>query len=102
MKRDPLLELCKRIFRDPNTQRRAKKFLNKIIDRKKSDNPIKTSEWKGILDEFEISRSSFYNMRNQLLGAGIIELRNGKYHPSIQFSKDLKNMADWWENQVKS
>lgn len=102
MSRDPLLELCKRIFRDPKTQRRAKKFLTKVINRKKENNPMRASEWKEILDEFEISRSSFYNMRNQLLGAGLIELRGGEYHPSIQFTKDLNNMADWWENQVKN
>ncbi len=100
MSRDPLLELCKRVFRDPSTQRRAKKFLEKILDRKKGDNPVKASEWQDILEEFDIGRSSFYNMRNQLLGAGLIELRKGEYHPSVQFSKDLRNMANWWENQT--
>lgn len=101
MSRDPLYELCRRVFRDAGTQRRAKTFLEKTIDRKANEDPLQTSEWNNILKEFDISRSSFYNMRNQLLGAGLIEIRNNEYHPSIQFSKDLKDMADWWENQVK-
>ncbi|WGI18113.1 hypothetical protein [Methanonatronarchaeum sp. AMET-Sl] len=101
LSRDPMLELCKRIFRSRKNTKRAKKFLNDVIDRKKEGNPIKTNEWKNYIEKWQISRSSFYNMRNQLIAAGLIELRKGEYHPSKQFSNDLKDMAEWWETQTQ-
>jgi len=100
MSRDPMLELSKRIFRNRKTQKRAKAFLSDIIDRKIEDNPLMSTEWKKYIKKWDISRSSFYSMRNQLIGAGLIEIRNGEYHPSTQFSKDLIDMADWWKSQL--
>jgi hypothetical protein len=35
-------------------------------------------------------------MRNKLLGAGLISIRNKEYRLSGQFSKDLIDMARWW------
>ncbi len=67
-----------------------------ILEREASGNPIRTNEWHRLLDEFEISRSSFYAMRNKLLGAGMITNKKGVYRASGQFSKDLVDMAKWW------
>ncbi len=57
---------------------------------------MRTNEWRQMLDEFEISRSSFYAMRNKLLGAGMITNKKGVYRLSGQFSKDLIDIARWW------
>ncbi|OKY78554.1 MAG: hypothetical protein BTN85_1051 [Candidatus Methanohalarchaeum thermophilum] len=100
LSRDPLLSLCARIFRNKKTQRRAKEFLLDVIERKEEGEPIASGEWKDYLEKWDISRSSFYSMRNQLISAGLLELRKGEYHPSTRFSMDLKDMAEWWETQV--
>ena len=44
----------------------------------------------------ELFRASFYAMRNKLLGAGLISIKNKEYRLSGQFSKDLLDMARWW------
>lgn len=67
-----------------------------ILEREASGNPLRTNEWAQLLDEFGISRSSFYAMRNKLLGAGMITNKRGVYRLSGQFSKDLIDMAGWW------
>jgi len=99
--REPLLELCKRIFRDPRTQRRAAEFLDDVVTGKEEGNPVRTDDWKEYLERWEVSRSSFYSMRNQLIGGGLVTVRDGEYHPSTVFSKDLRDMANWWEAQVR-
>lgn len=98
--RAPLLELCKRIFRDPKTQGRAAEFLSDVLERDHEDDPVRTDEWDSYLDRWDISRSSFYSMRNQLVAAGLVTVREGVYRPSRIFSKDLRDMADWWAAQV--
>jgi hypothetical protein len=67
-----------------------------ILEREASGNPIRIEEWAELLSEFEISRSSFYAMRNKLLGSGMITNKKGVYRVSGQFSKDLVDMARWW------
>jgi len=47
-----------------------------------------------------VGKASFYSMRNKLLGAGFISNKNGEYRLSGQFSKDLKDMAEWWWSAV--
>jgi hypothetical protein len=94
--RDPFYELMRRLFQDERTAIRAERFLEMILEREASGNPIRTNEWHRLLDEFEISRSSFYAMRNKLLGAGMITNKKGVYRASGQFSKDLVDMAKWW------
>jgi len=46
--------------------------------------------------ELEMAKSSFYSMRNRLIGAGMIAVRNGEYRLSGVFSRDLVDMARWW------
>ncbi len=94
--RDPFYELMRRLFQDESTAIRGQRFLELIIEREESGSPMRTNEWRQMLDEFEISRSSFYAMRNKLLGAGMITNKKGVYRLSGQFSKDLIDIARWW------
>ncbi len=71
-----------------------------IEDRQKVGDPIKVSEWEEIIKEFGIGRSSFYAMRNKLLGAGLITSANKEYKLSELFSLDLVDMARWWWTAV--
>ncbi|MBS1264121.1 MAG: hypothetical protein MAG715_01321 [Methanonatronarchaeales archaeon] len=100
--RDPLLELCKRVFRDPRTQDRAAEFLEDVLDGYRNDEPVRTEDWDTYLKRWNVGRSSFYSMRNQLVGGGLVTVRDGEYRPSSLFSRDLRDMADWWEAQVDS
>jgi predicted transcriptional regulator len=89
-----------RLFQDESTAMRGRKFLALVEERQKSGRPIKTQEWKHLLDELEVSRSAFYAMRNKLLGAGLITNRGGEYRLSGVFSRDLTDMARWWWTAV--
>lgn len=94
--RDPYHELMRRLFQEEKTAANGKKFLLEIEERQNHNNPIKASEWKQISQDLGIGKASFYSMRNKLLGAGLITIRNGEYRISGQFSKDLIDMALWW------
>jgi len=92
----PMLELMRRIFRKEDVALKAVKFLTIVEERQKSGKPLRVDEWEEIMEELGMVRSSFYSMRNKLLGAGMIAIRNGEYHLSGAFSKDLVDMARWW------
>jgi hypothetical protein len=92
----PMLELMRRIFRKEEVALKAVKFLTLVEERQKSGKPLRVEEWEQIMEELGMVRSSFYSMRNKLLGAGMITIRNGEYHLSGAFSKDLVDMARWW------
>lgn len=94
--RDPYLELMHRLFQGEVTAMRANGFLEMVEERKKAGQPILVSEWSLLMKELDVGRSSFYSMRNKLLGAGLLEIRGGEYHLSGKFSKDLVDMAKWW------
>jgi hypothetical protein len=98
--RDPYYGLMRRIFQEDATAVRGQKFLTIIEERQTAGNAIRTDEWKTILEELEIGRASFYAMRNKLLGAGLISIKNKEYRLSGQFSKDLIDMARWWWTAV--
>jgi len=98
--RDPFYELMRRLFQEESTAMRAHKFLILIEERQKAGDPIKVSEWEEIIKEFGIGRSSFYAMRNKLLGAGLITSVNKEYKLSELFSLDLVDMARWWWTAV--
>ncbi|MBE0523465.1 MAG: hypothetical protein IBX40_03905 [Methanosarcinales archaeon] len=98
--RDPFYELMRRLFQEEKTAARGQKFLIKIEERQKNNDPIKTSEWKQISEELNLGKASFYAMRNKLLGAGMITNKNGEYRLSGQFSKDLNDLALWWWTAV--
>ncbi len=92
----PMLELMRRIFRKEDVALKAVKFLTIVEERQKGGKPLKVEEWEEIMEELGMVRSSFYSMRNKLIGAGMITIRNGEYHLSGAFSKDLVDMARWW------
>ena len=94
--KNPFLELMRRIFRKEDVAMKAIKFINMIDERQKSGRPLRVDEWEKILEELGMVRSSFYSMRNKLLGAGMITIRNGEYRLSGVFSRDLVDMARWW------
>ncbi len=94
--RDPYYNLMRRIFQEDATAVRGQKFLIMIEERQAAGNAIRTDEWKAILEELQIGRASFYAMRNKLLGAGLISIKNKEYRLSGNFSKDLLDMARWW------
>lgn len=98
--RDPYYNLMRRIFQEDTTAVRGQKFLLLIEERQAAGNPIRTEEWKNLLEELNIGRASFYAMRNKLLGAGLISINNREYRLSGQFSKDLIDMARWWWTAV--
>lgn len=98
--RDPYYSLMRRLFQEETTAVRGQKFLLMIEDRQKSGNPLKSNEWKEIMEQLGVDRGSFYSMRNKLLGAGLISNRNREYRLSGQFSKDLLDMARWWWTAV--
>jgi hypothetical protein len=98
--RDPYYGLMRRIFQEEATAVRGQKFLTIIEERQASGNAIRTDEWKILLEELRIGRASFYAMRNKLLGAGLIFIKNKEYRLSDQFSEDLIDMARWWWTAV--
>jgi len=98
--RDPYYSLMRRIFQEETTAARGKKFLIIIEERQTSGEAIRTEEWKTLLEELQISRASFYAMRNKLLGAGLISIKKKEYRLSGQFSRDLMDMANWWWTAV--
>ncbi|HML25302.1 hypothetical protein [Methanomethylovorans sp.] len=98
--RDPYYSLMRRLFQEETTAIRGQKFLLLVEERQKSGNPLRSDEWKEIMEQLGVDRSSFYSMRNKLLGAGLISNRNREYRLSGQFSKDLLDMARWWWTAV--
>jgi len=98
--RDPYYNLMRRIFQEDATAVRGQKFLSMVEERQAAGKAIRTDEWKTILEELQIGRASFYAMRNKLLGAGLISIKNKEYRLSGQFSKDLMDMARWWWTAV--
>lgn len=98
--RDPYQELMLRLFQEETTALRGRRFLAIVEERQRGGNPLKTREWKLLLEDLDISRSAFYAMRNKLLGAGLITNKSGEYRLSGMFSRDLTDMARWWWTAV--
>ena len=94
--KDPFLELMRRIFRKDEIALKAVKFVTLIEERQKNNNPLRVEEWRETIKYLGMGKSSFYSMRNKLIGAGLIIIRNGEYRLSGMFSKDLVDMARWW------
>lgn len=98
--RDPYYELMLRLFQEEATAMRGRRFLSLVEERQRAGDPMKTYEWKTLLEELNVSRSAFYAMRNKLLGAGLISNKGGEYRLSGMFSRDLMDMASWWWTAV--
>jgi hypothetical protein len=98
--KNPFLELMRRLFRKEDVAMKAIKFINIVEERQKSGKPLRVEEWEEIMEELGMVRSSFYSMRNKLLGAGMIVIKDGEYRLSGVFSRDLIDMARWWWTAV--
>ncbi len=98
--KNPFLELMRRLFRKEEVAMKAVRFINLIDERQKAGKPLRIDEWEKVMEELGMPRSSFYSMRNKLLGAGMISTRNGEYNLSGVFSRDLVDMARWWWTAV--
>ncbi len=94
--KEPLVELMRRIFRKEDVALKAAKFVAMVEERQKSGRPLRVEEWEKTIEELGMVRSSFYSMRNRLIGAGMITVKNGEYRLSGAFSRDLVDMARWW------
>jgi len=94
--KNPLLELMRRLFRKEEIALKAAKFVTIVEERQKMGKPLRVDEWEKTIEELEIAKSSFYAMRNKLISAGMITIKNGEYHLSGVFSRDLVDMARWW------
>ncbi len=98
--KNPFLELMRRLFRKEDVAMKAIKFINIVDERQKSGKPVRVEEWESLMEELGMVRSSFYSMRNKLLGAGMISVKDGEYRLSGVFSRDLVDMARWWWTAV--
>ncbi len=94
--KNPLLELMRRLFRKESIALKAAKFVTIVEERQKSGKPLRVEEWEKTVEELGMATSSFYAMRNKLISAGMIAIKNGEYHLSGVFSRDLVDMARWW------
>ncbi len=94
--KNPLLELMRRLFRKEEIALKAAKFVTIVEERQKMGKPLRVDEWEKTIEELEMAKSSFYAMRNKLISAGMITIKNGEYHLSGVFSRDLVDMARWW------
>ncbi len=94
--REPMLELMRRLFRKEDVAIKAVKFITIVDERQKTGKPLRVEEWEETIEELGMARSSFYSMRNKLVSAGLISIKNGEYKLSGAFSKDLVDMARWW------
>lgn len=98
--RTPFFNIMRRLFSTDSTAKIAQKFVIMIEERQNAGDSIKTEDWKQIIEALGINRSSFYSMRNKLLGAGMITIRGGEYKTSNQFALDLLDMANWWKSAI--
>lgn len=98
--RDPFFAIMRRLFQKNETAQVAKNFLCLIDDRQTSGDLLKTDEWVKTCEILGIKGSSFYSMRNKLLGAGLISVKSKEYRLSNQFTLDLIDMADWWQKTM--
>ena len=94
--KNPLLELMRRLFRKEEIAVKATKFITIVEERQKMGKPLRVEEWENTVKELGMRCSSFYAMRNKLIAAGMIAIKNGEYHLSGVFSRDLVDMARWW------
>ncbi len=94
--KNPLLELMRRLFRKEEIALKAAKFVTMVEERQKMGKPLRVEEWEKTIEELDMAKSSFYAMRNKLISAGMIAIKNGEYHLSGVFSRDLVDMARWW------
>lgn len=82
-------EMFSRVFwRSPLLASEAKVFCEELVSRGSSG--ISTKEWKIWIRKRKITVGQFYNMIRGLVGAGIVEKREGSWHISTGFLRELE------------
>lgn len=85
-------ELLQRIFwRSQELALEAKIFLKAVIKSEPIGIPV--SEWRKWIQKRPISLGQFYNMIKGLTGSGLIEKREGAWHLSTGFLRELEQMV---------
>ena len=84
-------ELFQRIFwRSPDLALEAKIFFKSVIKSEPMGIPV--SDWKKWTEKRPISLGQFYNMIKGLVGSGLVEKRDGAWHVSTGFLRELEQM----------
>ncbi|MGQ9478867.1 MAG: hypothetical protein ACUVQ0_02450 [Thermoproteota archaeon] len=84
-------EMFSRIFwRSPLLASEAKVFCEELVSRGASGFDV--SEWKNWVRKRRITVGQFYNMIRGLSGAGIVEKRDGAWHMSTGFLRELEQL----------
>lgn len=82
-------EMFSRIFwRSPLLASEAKVFCEELLSRGASG--MSVSEWKKWIGRRKITVGQFYNMIRGLVGAGVVEKRDGYWHVSTGFLRELE------------
>lgn len=82
-------EMFSRVFwRSPLLASEAKVFCEELVSRGSSG--MSVSEWKSWVGRRRITVGQFYNMIRGLVGAGIVEKREGSWHISTGFLRELE------------
>ncbi|HDN17656.1 hypothetical protein B6U74_02005 [Candidatus Bathyarchaeota archaeon ex4484_205] len=85
-------ELFERVFwKSITLATEAKIFFLKLIEMEPDGFPV--SRWKEWTERRKLSTGSFYNMLHGLEGAGFIEKREGAWHVSRGFLRELEQMV---------
>jgi uncharacterized membrane protein YeaQ/YmgE (transglycosylase-associated protein family) len=82
-------EMFSRVFwRSPLLASEAKVFCEELVSREPSG--ISVGEWRSWVGKRKITVGQFYNMIRGLVGAGIVEKREGSWHISTGFLRELE------------
>ncbi len=82
-----------RLENPENMSMKAEEFLNLCRDRK-----AEVTRWRENWELLEITKSQYYNMLTKLIGAGLIERKEGLYVPSRNFTRYLYRLEEIWED----
>lgn len=82
-------EMFSRIFwRSPLLASEARIFCEELVSRESSG--MSVNEWRNWITKRRITVGQFYNMIRGLVGAGIVEKREGSWHISTGFLRELE------------
>src|SRR5216683_1705745 len=84
-------DLFKRVFwKSDFLAREASSFWREVKKMEPTGMPIQA--WKDWIAKRNMSVGQFYNMIHGLVGAGLVERRESKWHLSDGFTRELKEM----------
>jgi hypothetical protein len=100
LSKDPFSAIMRRVFQTEKTAMAGRQFIELIEERRDAGKPLNVDEYEDIMEQLGLKRGSYYSMRNKLLGAGLIYVKDREFRLSRQFSLDLIDMARWWKDAV--